>query len=314
MDEVSLAPGAPARVKLSVRVNRGDRATFAMHDRAGAAFAAYNLRRSARAPGASRRGRPALNHHLGSQMRGVDGDRYELIVSQFSEDGPRVGSRDLEDSYPRRITVLRIRRDGDGNPLRFPRHPHALNRAGVLPMSIAPLVLFAVMAAARPRNDRPDRPRRETRARPSRQSGPRRPSRSRRSGVEHCRPCKNAMKAATPASASVHRRSGRRSAARPHDAAVAGPARRPGSAVAVVLEDLADADRADVATRPELAREDVVALGEPAPVSFWTALERLGLWGDLLSEPRRRQVPEARPPRRHRAGSSPRPRARSGSR
>lgn len=90
VDEVSLARGAPARVKLRVRVNRGDRATFAMRDQSGAAFGAYNLGgvlgHLELHDAAGRR----LNHHLGSQMRGVDGDRYELIVSQFSEGGPRV--------------------------------------------------------------------------------------------------------------------------------------------------------------------------------------------------------------------------------
>ena len=33
-----------------------------------------------------------LNHRLGSQMRGTDGDySYQLIVSPFSEDGPGAG-------------------------------------------------------------------------------------------------------------------------------------------------------------------------------------------------------------------------------
>ena len=43
VDEVSLAPGAPAWVKVTVRVNRGDRATFARHDPPGPAFAGFNL-------------------------------------------------------------------------------------------------------------------------------------------------------------------------------------------------------------------------------------------------------------------------------
>ena len=43
VDEVSLAPGAPAWVKVTVRVNRGDRATFARHDPTRPDFAAFNL-------------------------------------------------------------------------------------------------------------------------------------------------------------------------------------------------------------------------------------------------------------------------------
>jgi hypothetical protein len=88
VDEVSLAPGAPAWVRVIVRVNRGDRAAFARHDAPGPPFAGFNiggvLEHLEIHDAADRR----LNHHLGSPMRSVDGDRYELIVSPFSEDPP----------------------------------------------------------------------------------------------------------------------------------------------------------------------------------------------------------------------------------
>ncbi len=108
VDEVLLARGAPARVKLSVRVNRGDRATFAMRDQSGSAFGAYDLGgvlghlelRDA----AGRR----LNHHLGSQMRGVDGDRYELIVSHFSEGAARVDPGTSKNPSPFELRYYRF--------------------------------------------------------------------------------------------------------------------------------------------------------------------------------------------------------------
>jgi hypothetical protein len=87
VDEVLLAAGAPARVKVTVRVNRGDRATFARHDPAWPAFGGYNLggvlAHLELHDAAGRR----LDHHFGSQTRSVDGDRYELIVSPSSADG-----------------------------------------------------------------------------------------------------------------------------------------------------------------------------------------------------------------------------------
>ena len=149
VDEVSLAPGAPAWVKVTVRANRGDRATFARHDPPWPAFAAFNLggvlEHLELHDAAGRR----LNHHLGSQTRSRShGDRYQLIVSPVSEDGPGAGPGTSKTPIPSELRYYRFVREGDGNPLRFPRHPHALNRAGVLPMSIAPLVLFAAMAAA----------------------------------------------------------------------------------------------------------------------------------------------------------------------
>jgi hypothetical protein len=91
VDEVSLAPGAAVWVKLIVRVNRGDRATFARHDPPGPPFAGYNiggvLEHLELHDAAGRR----LNHHLGSTIRSVDGDRYELVVSPSSDDGPGFG-------------------------------------------------------------------------------------------------------------------------------------------------------------------------------------------------------------------------------
>jgi hypothetical protein len=91
VDEVSLAPGAPGWVKLTVRENRGDRAKFPRHDPPGPPFAAFNfggvLQHLSLHDAAGRR----LNHQLGSQARSVDGDRYELSVAPSSEDGPGPG-------------------------------------------------------------------------------------------------------------------------------------------------------------------------------------------------------------------------------
>jgi hypothetical protein len=95
IDEVSLAAGAPAWVKVTVRDNRGDRATFARHDPPRSPFGAFNrggvLEHLELHDAAGRR----LNHHLGMQMRGADVegfyDRYQFIVSPLSENGPGDG-------------------------------------------------------------------------------------------------------------------------------------------------------------------------------------------------------------------------------
>jgi hypothetical protein len=95
VDEVSLAPGAPAWVKVTVRDKSGDRATFARHDPPGPPFAGYNrggvLEHLQLHDADGRR----LNHQLGMQMRGADTegffDRFQFIVSSRSEDGPGVG-------------------------------------------------------------------------------------------------------------------------------------------------------------------------------------------------------------------------------
>ncbi len=100
IDEVSLDPGAPASVKVTVRVNRGDRATFARHDPPRPVFAAFNLggvlEHLELHDAAGRR----LNHHLGSQMRRIDGDRYELVVSPISEANPGVGAATSKTPIP----------------------------------------------------------------------------------------------------------------------------------------------------------------------------------------------------------------------
>jgi hypothetical protein len=91
VDEVSLAPGAPAWVKVTVRANRGDRAAFASYDPPGFPFAAFNiggvLEHLELHDAAGRR----LNHRLGSQARSTDGDRYQLMVSPVSENDPGAG-------------------------------------------------------------------------------------------------------------------------------------------------------------------------------------------------------------------------------
>ena len=91
VDDASPAPGAPASVKLTVRVIRGDRATFTRQGPFPPRFAAFDLggvlAHLELHDAAGRR----LNHRLGSQMRSVDGDHYELIVAPSSDDGPGVG-------------------------------------------------------------------------------------------------------------------------------------------------------------------------------------------------------------------------------
>lgn len=85
-----------------------------------------------------------------------------------------------------------------------------------------------------------------------------------------------------------------------------------GRPMGVVLEDV-ERQTGMTLQRDQSGPEPRVTLGEPVPVSFWTALERLGLWGVYYQNPgegkfSRLDLREA--PRR----SSPRRRARSGSR
>jgi hypothetical protein len=91
VDEVSLDPRAPAWLKVTVNLNRADRATFARHDPPGPAFYGFNfggvLEHLALHDAAGRR----LNHQLGSQARSIHGDHYQLIVSPLSDDGPGAG-------------------------------------------------------------------------------------------------------------------------------------------------------------------------------------------------------------------------------
>jgi hypothetical protein len=99
VDEVSLAPGAPATVKVTVRANRGDRATFARHDpRPG--FAVYNLGGVLEHLELHDMAGRRLNHQFGSQARSVDGDHYELTVSPRPEDGPGVGAGTSKNPIP----------------------------------------------------------------------------------------------------------------------------------------------------------------------------------------------------------------------
>jgi hypothetical protein len=92
VDNVSLAPVAPAWAKVTVRDNRGDRASFPRHDPPGPLGAAFNrggvLEHLELHDADGRR----LNHHLGLQMRGADSqgffDRYQFIVSPPSENDP----------------------------------------------------------------------------------------------------------------------------------------------------------------------------------------------------------------------------------
>ena len=81
--------------------------------------------------------------------------------------------------------------------------------------------------------------------------------------------------------------------------------------LSVVLEDL-ETQTGLTLRRDPSAPDKHVTLREPAPVPFWTALERLGLWGityhnrgDKASS---RRSSSAKSPRRR----SPRPPARSG--
>ncbi len=57
-----------------------------------------------------------------------------------------------------------------------------------------------------------------------------------------------------------------------------------GRPMAVVLDDL-EGQTGITLQRDQSGPEPRVTLGEPAPVSFWTALERLGLWGVYYQNP-----------------------------
>jgi hypothetical protein len=112
VDEVSLAPGAPACVKVTVRDNHGDRAAFPKHDPPGPRFATYNrggvLEHLELHDAAGRR----LDHHLGLQMRGADGqgffDRFEFIVSPRSQDGPGDGPGTSKTPIPAELRYYRF--------------------------------------------------------------------------------------------------------------------------------------------------------------------------------------------------------------
>ncbi len=91
VDETSLAPGGRAWVKVSVRFNRGDRATFARSDQTPPTFAGYNLGGVLEHLELHDADGRRLNHTLGEQMRSVNGDRYQLIDWPASGDGPAGG-------------------------------------------------------------------------------------------------------------------------------------------------------------------------------------------------------------------------------
>jgi len=95
VEEVSLAPGAGAWVKVTVRDNHGDRAAFPRQDSPGPRFASYNrggvLEHLELHDAAGRR----LNYYFGLQMRGADlqgfFDRFQFIVAPTSAKGPGAG-------------------------------------------------------------------------------------------------------------------------------------------------------------------------------------------------------------------------------
>ena len=107
VNEVSLAPGAPARVKVTVRANRGDRASFATYDPPGTGYA-FNiggvLDHLQLHDASGRR----LNHHVGSQTRAVHGDRYDLMVLPVPEDGPGAGPGALKTPIPSELRYYRF--------------------------------------------------------------------------------------------------------------------------------------------------------------------------------------------------------------
>jgi hypothetical protein len=96
VDEVSLAPGAPVWVKVTVRDNRGDRASFPRHDPSRPPFAAYNRGGVLDHLELYDADGLRINYHLGMQMRGADGkgfyDRYQFNVVPRSEKGPGDGA------------------------------------------------------------------------------------------------------------------------------------------------------------------------------------------------------------------------------
>jgi hypothetical protein len=104
VDEASLAPGARAWVKVTVRFNRGDRATFARSDQTPSHFAVYNLGGVLEHLELHDADGRRLNHTLGEQTRGADGqgfyDRYQLMVLPDAEDGPVGGPRNVKTPIP----------------------------------------------------------------------------------------------------------------------------------------------------------------------------------------------------------------------
>jgi hypothetical protein len=104
VDEVSLAAGSPARVMVTVRDNRGDRASFPRHDPPGPPFAAFNrggvLGHLELHDAAGHR----LDYQFGMQQRGADGqgfyDRFQFIVSSAPQDGRGNGRGTSNDRIP----------------------------------------------------------------------------------------------------------------------------------------------------------------------------------------------------------------------
>jgi hypothetical protein len=84
VEEVSPAPGV--WVKVTVRFNRGDRATFATSDPPPHSFA-YNLGGVLEHLELHDAAGRLLNHQVDAQERSVHGDRFRLVVSSVSEDG-----------------------------------------------------------------------------------------------------------------------------------------------------------------------------------------------------------------------------------
>jgi hypothetical protein len=96
VDEVSLAPGAQASVRVTIRVNRGDLATVPRRpDPRRADFAAFDRDRLLEHLELHDATGRRLGHSVGESTRGADGqgfyDRYRLIVSPVFADGPAGG-------------------------------------------------------------------------------------------------------------------------------------------------------------------------------------------------------------------------------
>jgi hypothetical protein len=104
VDQGSLAPGARAWVKVTVRFNRGDRATFARSDQTPAHFAGYNIGGVLEHLELHDADGRRLNHTLGEQTTGADGQGfyygYQLMVLPDAEDGPVGGPRNVKTPIP----------------------------------------------------------------------------------------------------------------------------------------------------------------------------------------------------------------------
>ena len=294
VDEVLLAPGVPASVKVTVCANHGNRGVREPRP-ARVPVRCVQLRRSPPAFGIARRGRPA--HQSQTWLTEEEHRRRHLRVDRRAplRERCRRPPGGLEGTHSRRAALLLFRRDGDGNSVRFPRHPRALSQAGALPMSIVPLVLFVALAAAPAAAAEPDPTALVAKlgsAEPAERAAATESLKS--LGRVALPALQHAMK---ESDANIRERASllwetiqRELMTRPSMVQLIGE-NRPLSAVLADLETQTGL----TLQREQSAPDAVVALGEPALVTLWTALERLGLGGIYYHNPGEGRFPKLLP-------------------